>query len=56
MTECVMSLNVVFAPCITVCSVIRLCEFMICRVDSSSLLQVIPILDYACVVWDLHFN
>ena len=28
---------------------------MICRVDSSSQLQVIPILHYAFIVWDLHF-
>ena len=29
---------------------------MVCRIDSSSQLQVITILDYACVVWDPHFK
>ena len=49
-----MSTNVVFTPCITVCSLNHsACEFMVCRVDSSSQLQVIPILDYA---WDLYFK
>ena len=29
---------------------------MVCRVDSSSQSQVIPILDYAYIVWDLYFK